>query len=176
MRGLFYKVAFLLALFSLVPLVIFLARKESPPEKLSVKVRQKQTVENFSLKSTGKPPVWTLSSPIAVFKDKERIELKEPSLIVYLEPPVKITASKALFDRSKGELYLYQVRLTSKELEASSPYGVYLVDKALFKTSSGCRVLSKGSRTSGKVCSLYLRSKEFVLEGSVRTTISGVAR
>jgi lipopolysaccharide export system protein LptC len=176
MRRLFYRIAFLLALFSLVPLIVFLARRESPPEKLSVKVRQKQTVENFSLKSTGKSPVWTLNSPLAVFKDKERIELEKPSLTLYLSPPVEITASKALFDREKRELYLHQVHLVSEEVDAYSPSGVYFLNKALFKTDSGCKIISGASRTSGKVCTLYLKSRKFVVEGSVKTTISEVEK
>ena len=176
-RGLFYKVAFLLALASLVPLIIFLSRRESPPEKISVKLHNKQTVENFTLSSTGKER-WVLRAPVAVFEDKNRIKLKKPVLTVYTRPPVVIEAEEALFDRSRSELYLKGVHLTSENIEALAPVGTYFMKRELFKGSKGCTFNLKTSKstTTGKLCRILVDKREVIISKGVKTQVFEVIR
>jgi hypothetical protein len=174
MRELLYKVALLLALSSFLPLALFLIRRESPPQGISVKLEQKQTVEHFSLESVGGAVGWHLSAPRATFADRWHLELIKPFLVVNLKPTIKVLASRAVFDRRKGELYLYDVTLVSRELKASSPYGTYHLSKALFETDSSCRIISNGSETVGNSCYFFLKEKRFIVKGNVKTTLSGV--
>jgi len=171
-RSLFYKVAFLLAVASLVPLVIFLSRRESPPEKISVKVHDKQTVENFTLTSSGERR-WLLRAPVAIFEDRERIRLKEPVLEVEAEPPVLIRAKEALFNKAKGVLYLKGVELTSGNLEAGAPSGVYYVKRELFDTKAGCtfRLKDTNSNTTGNHCQIFVKEREVIITNHVRTEV-----
>jgi len=171
-RSFFYKAALVLALVSLIPLVIFLSRRESPPEKISVRLHQKQTVENFTLNSTGQTR-WVLKAPVAVFREKDLIELTSPVLTVFRTPPVTVRAGEALFDRKRGILTLRDVYLETGQLRAFSPGGTYLIDKEIFKSSSGCRVVAGSSTTEGKNCTLLIPEREVIITQQVKTVISG---
>ncbi|WP_456342723.1 LPS export ABC transporter periplasmic protein LptC [Thermovibrio sp.] len=171
-RSFFYKAALILALSSLIPFIIFLSRRENPPEKISVKLHQKQTVENFVLTSSGKSR-WILKSPLAVFREKELIELDSPVLTVSGSPPIVVRARKALFDRKRGELELEGVEMETGELSAASPQGVYFVERELFKTDKGCLVKSGSATTTGKECTLKLDKRKVIITQQVKTVITG---
>ena len=171
-RSFFYKVALILVVLSLVPLVIFLSRREGPPKKISVKVHQRQTVENFVLNSTGEEK-WVLKSPLAVFKEKNLIELQSPVLKVFRDPPIVIEAERALFNRAKGELRVVKVKLKSGQLFGTSQEGTYFVDRELFTTNSGCLIKVRSSTTTGKNCTLKFKEREVIISQNVRTLIDG---
>ncbi len=171
-RNFFYRAALLLSLLSLIPLMVFLSRRETPPEKISVKFHQRQTVENFILNSSGSRR-WVLKSPLAVFKEKDLIELKFPVLTLFTSPPVIVKAKRALFNRKENRLELEEVELESGQLFASSPRGTYLIEKELFETSSGCLVKTPSFTTSGKVCTLNLEEGEVIITQQVKTVVTG---
>lgn len=176
-RSLLYKLAFFLALASLVPLVIFLSRRESPPEKVSVKLHNKQTVENFTLSSAGKEK-WVLRAPIAVFEDRDKIKLEKPVLTVSSHPPAVIEAEEALFDRKSSRLYLKGVRLTSRNIKAFSPRGTYLLKRELFKGTDGCSftLQSSNSTTTGKECEILVKERKVIISQGVKTQVFEVIR
>jgi len=176
-RGLFYKIAFVLALASFVPLVLFLSRRESPPEKVPVPSHKKQTVENFTLSSTGKER-WVLRAPVAIFEDRNRIRLKRPVLTVYTRPPVVIKAEEALFDKGRSELYLKKAHLTSENIEAFSPLGTYYVKRELFTGREGCTFNLKTSKstTTGGVCRILVDRREVIISKNVKTRVFEVIK
>ena len=174
MRRKLYRVAVFLALVSLLPLLIFLARRETPPTKVEVKVHQKQTIENFVLRASDRYD-WELKSPEAQAVDKNNLLLKEPVLTLYLKEPVVIKAEEAVYNRAKGEISLVKPELLTGNYTASSPEGVYLIKKKLFLSNSPCRFVSRyQGETVGRSCTVNLVSGTVIIRGKVRTTLNGV--
>ncbi|WP_457678597.1 LPS export ABC transporter periplasmic protein LptC [Thermovibrio sp.] len=174
-RSFLYKLAVVLAVLSLVPLLIFFSRKESPPEKVKVKLHNRQTVENFTLESTGKEK-WLLSSPLALFKGKDVIELKSPVLTLISPKRAVVRANEAVYYRGKGLLKLKGVSLNLENLKAFSVSGTYFLKKELFKGKGGCEVLTENSETTGNLCTLYLKSEEVIISDRIKSVIRSERR
>jgi len=174
-RNFFYKVALLLLAFSLVPLVIFLSRKENPPEKVAVKVHKKQTVENFTLTSLGKRR-WILTAPVAVFEGPQLVRLQNPVLRAEGSPPVEIRAKEALLDRSRGVVRLKEVLFKSADLSSCSPEGTYYLQKELFLTEKGCTFYFGESETEGRRCSILPAEGKVIITDSVKTLFRGALK
>ena len=171
MRNKLYKLALLLVLLSFVPFLLFVSKRETPPEKIKVPQHKTQTVENFVLKSAGKN-VWELESPSAVLVRKDLIKLTKPVLTVLSKERVVIKASEALFDREKQLVYLKQVSLKGKNFIAFSPEGIYDLKSQTFKTEVGCKAVYNSVNTlEGKKCVLNLKSRVTIISNRVKTVI-----
>lgn len=171
MKSRLYKLALFLLIISFIPFLIFISKRETPPEKINVPQHKTQTVENFILKSSGKRR-WQLTSPKANFLDKNTIQLKKPVLTVFLRSQVVIEADEAKLDRKKGKVYLKNVKLIGKNFKAFSPEGVYLLKRESFKTNKSCKVTYNSINTSeGKVCTLDLKYQRAIISGGVKTVV-----
>ncbi|WP_456456116.1 LPS export ABC transporter periplasmic protein LptC [Thermovibrio sp.] len=169
-RSFFYRLALALLLVSILPFIFFLVRRETPPENLKVKTHKEQTIENFTLNSTGKNR-WILKSPKAVFRGNNLVELKKPVFETLNAPKIEITAKEALLNREKGFLFLKSVNLVSNGLKAFSPEGIYFIETGVFKTDKGCELKTETSTTKGRKCIFYLKEGEVIIEGKVKSTI-----
>ena len=171
MRSKFYKLAIFLLVISFFPFLIFISKRETPPEKVNIPQHKTQTVEKFILKSTGKNR-WQLVSPKAKFVGKNVIDLDKPVLTLFQKTEITIEAEKARFFRDRGYIYLKQVKLKGANFEAYSPEGVYSLKNQTFKTEKGCKVTYNGINSSeGKVCTLDLKYQRAIISGGIRTTI-----
>ncbi|ADU97117.1 protein of unknown function DUF1239 [Thermovibrio ammonificans HB-1] len=176
MRRKLYRLAVLLAFLSLLPLVLFLSRREEPPLKVKVKVHQRQTIENFTLESTGKR-VWTLSAPEAQMVDKDKIYLKEPVLTVYLKEPVKIYADSAVYFRDKGIVDLISPRLVTANYTAYTGRGVYNLKTATFKSLTTCTATAPGKgSTVGASCTVKVDKGVVIIKGKVKSVLYGALK
>ena len=176
MRSKFYKIAVLLAIISFIPLFIFVSRRENPPDKVNVPRHKTQTVENFRLKASGKEK-WELVSPKAQFVDKNIVNLENPVLTVYLKNRVTVKAREARLDRSKGTVYLKDVKLVGTDFEAFSRKGIYYLRREVFKTNSGCKAIYNGVNSSkGRVCTIDLKSRKVIIRGRVKTVVREVLK
>ena len=171
MRSRLYRLALLFLIISFVPFLIFISRKETPPEKVNIPQHKSQTIENFILKSSGKNR-WQLTSPKAKFLDKSIIELEKPVLTVFLKSRITIEADEAKLDRKKGLIYLDNVKLIGSSFKASSPQGIYILKRELFKTNRNCKVTYNIVNTSeGKICTLDLKYQRAIISGGVKTVV-----
>ncbi len=170
-RSFFYRLALILFLISTLPFVIFLINRETPPANLKIKAHKEQTIEKFSLRSTGENP-WILKSSKAIFKANDIIELKEAVFETLTPPKIRIMAREALFNKGKGLLLLKFVHLYSNKTEAFSPEGTFFTEKGIFKTDKGCKLKSETSITTGQRCILFVKDGKVIIEGRVKSTIS----
>ena len=171
MRNRLYRLALLFLITSFIPFLIFISRKETPPEKINIPQHKTQTIENFILKSSGKSR-WQLTSPKAKFLDKSVIELEKPVLTVFLKSKITIEADKAKLDRKKGLIYLDNVKLVGSNFKALSPQGIYILKRELFKTNKTCGVTYNSINTSkGKICTLDLKYQRAIISGGVKTVV-----
>ncbi len=171
MRSKLYRLALFLLIVSFIPFLIFISKKETPPEKINVPQHKTQTVENFILKSSGKNR-WQLKSPQAKFLDKNIIELKKTILVVFLKSRITIKAEEATFNRNLGQIRLKSVELIGPNFRASSPEGIYDLNKEIFKTESKCKIIyNKINISEGNTCTLDLKYRRAIIYGRVKTVI-----
>jgi hypothetical protein len=169
-RSFLKRLALFLIAVSTLPFILFFARKESPPERIEVKSHRKQTIEDFSLKAEGGKK-WELSAPRAIFETKSRVKLLNPVLKIE-EPPLKIFAREALYEKEGEKLFLKEVRIEGEEMELSAPDGVYLLREELFKGERGCTFKGKATGTTvGSRCILLIGEKKIIISDGVRTLI-----
>jgi hypothetical protein len=176
MRSKLYRAAVFLAIVSLLPLLIFLSRRESPPSKVEVKVHQKQTIENFVLRASDRYD-WELKSPEAQAVDKNTLLLKEPVLTLYLKESIVIRAKEALYDRARREIELLSPQLLTGNYTAFSPKGIYWIEEKLFVSNSPCKFVSRWQEeTVGRNCTVNFVKGTVIIKGGVKTTLTGVRR
>ena len=171
MKSKLYKLALFLLIVSFFPFLIFISKKETPPEKINVPQHKTQTVENFILKSSGKNR-WQLKSPQAKFLDKNTVELKRPVLVVFLKSKITIKAEEAKFNKNLGLIHLKSVELIGPDFWAFSPEGIYDLNKEIFKTESKCKVIyNRINMSEGNACTLDLKYRRAIIYGRVKTVI-----
>ena len=176
MRAKLYKIALFLVIISFLPFLIFISRKENPPEKVKIPHHKTQAIENFKLEATGKNR-WELVAPEATFAGKEIINLRNPVLTLYLKDKLMIKATKAILYRDKGIVYLENVRLLGKNFEAVSNRGTYNLKEQIFETRSGCRATYNMVNTSeGKVCKIDLKEDRVTILNRVKTIVREVKK
>ena len=176
MRDKLYRLALILAIISFLPFLVFISRREVPIEKVKVPAHKTQTVENFRLKAAGKNK-WELSAPEATFVGKNIIKLKTPVLTVYLQNRIVIKSLNAVFYRDKGVVYLDNVTLLGKNFRADSKKGVYNLEKQLFETDKGCRVVYNDINSlEGEVCKIDVKEDRVIILKHVRTVIREVLK
>lgn len=178
MRKNLYRIAIVIAVVAFIPLIVFIAGRESPPEKIKVETHRKQVIKQFRLESKEKIE-WELTAPEAEFKGDNVISLKNPRLLILLkhQPPITIKSPSALYFRKEKRIELKHVLLQTDNLTAESPCGVYYVDSALFKTDCGCKILLKGANSiTGKICTLNLREKKITISNNVKSVFREVKR
>ena len=176
MKEKFYKLALILAVVSFLPFLIFVSRREAPPEKVKVPQHKTQTVENFKLKATGENK-WELSAPKATFIGKNVIKLILPVLTVYLQNEIIIKSSSAVLYRDRGIVYLDNVTLVGRNFRASSKKGTYNLKRQLFETDEGCRaVYNNVNSLEGEICKIDVREDKVIILKHVKTVIREVSK
>ncbi|SMO69156.1 Lipopolysaccharide-assembly, LptC-related [Balnearium lithotrophicum] len=176
MRNKFFQIAVLLIFLSVLPLVVFLSRREAPPEKVKIPKHRKQTIEEFVLKSSGKNR-WILRAPTATFLNKNTIKLIKPKLKVFLTEKVEIEADSAEFLRDKNRVILKNVRLKGKNFNAFSPSGTYFLKSGVFLSKSKCNAnFNKVNNITGKGCKIEFKREKITIFSSVKTTIKEVKK
>jgi len=169
-----YKISLILIVITLLPLIFFLSRKEVPNQKIKIPKHKRQTVENFVLKSSGKNR-WTLTANRAMFTNQNQVNLTKPILKINLKQPLTIKAERASYFRNRNLINLEKVTLMGKNFYASSPKGIYYLDKKVFKTDSYCKItFNKVNEIEGKGCLLNIEKEEITIFNSVKTTIKEV--
>jgi len=165
-----YKVATLLAVVSILPFIIFVARRELPPEKFHVETHKKQLIKDFVLESRGEKKSWILRAPEAVFEGKETIILKRPKLLLLEEEEVTISAKRATYHQEKGELLLENVRVDGKNIKGKADRGIYRTQEETFLADSRCTVVLKGKfSVEGKSCLLDFKNKRVIIRSEVKS-------
>ncbi len=178
MKKKLYKIAVFIALAAFIPLVVFIANRESPPEKIKVESHKRQIIKQFKLESKEKVN-WELTAPEAEFKGEDVIFLKNPHLLIHpkSQPPITIKSPSALYFRKEKKVELKHVLLKTDNLTAESPCGIYFVDSALFKTNCGCKILLKSKNSiAGKICVLNFKKKEITISGNVKSVFREVKK
>ncbi len=176
MREKLYRLALTMAVISFLPFLVFVSRKEAPPEKIKVPQHKTQTVEKFKLEATGKNK-WELIAPKATFVGKNIIKLNNPVLTIYLKNRVIIESSRAILHRDKGIVYLDNVTLFDENFKADSKGGIYDLRRQLFKTDKGCRAVYNNVNSSkGKICKIDVSEDKIVILKHVKTVIREVSK
>ncbi|ADY73805.1 protein of unknown function DUF1239 [Desulfurobacterium thermolithotrophum DSM 11699] len=168
MREKFFKVAVFLAIISILPFIVLIMRKETPPEKLNVETHKKQVIKDFVLKSEGVKK-WILRAPKALFEGEE-IHLKKPQLVIYDKDKFFLIADEAVYYQNKKLVHLKQVTLIGKNLRGKAPYGTYYTDKEIFTTKTTCEfTFDNDKRVTGKGCQLELKDKKVIIQSNVKS-------
>ena len=162
---------------AIIPFVLFIARRESPPEKIKVESHRQQVIKQFRLESRDKIE-WELTSPEAKFKGENTISLKNPLLLVKTASrTVTIKAPYALFYRKQKRVKLKQVFLETDNLTAQSPCGIYDVNSGTFTTDCGCKIsLRKVNTITGKICILNLNERKITVSNGVKSIFREVKK
>ena len=172
MKKAIYKLAAFLAIVSVLPFIIFMARKESPPEKLHVETHKKQLIKDFVLESKGDKKSWILRAPKAVFRGNREIYLEHPELELLNEEKVTIRSELATYNQETGELFLENVSIEGENLSGKAGRGVYNTGKGIFVTNEGCEVTLKSRFTvKGKDCTLDLKNKKVIIQSKVKSVL-----
>ena len=172
MKETIYKVAAFLAIISVLPFVIFMARRELPPEKFHVETHKKQLIKDFVLESKGEKRSWILRAPEAVFEGNREILLHFPELELLEGEKVLIRAELATYNQDTGELSLEGVSIESKSLSGRTEKGVYSTRKGIFTTNATCKItLKKKFTVEGKGCILDFKSKRVIIQSKVKSIL-----
>ncbi|TCK06649.1 LPS export ABC transporter periplasmic protein LptC [Phorcysia thermohydrogeniphila] len=172
MKEAIYKIAAFLAIVSILPFVIFMARRESPPEKFHVETHKKQLIKNFTLESKGEKRSWVLRAPEAVFEGNKEIILKFPELELLEKERVLIHAESAIYNQETEELFLENVSIESENLSGKTRTGTYSTSKGVFVTHDTCEVTLKNRFTvEGKECILDLKNKRVIIQSKVKSIL-----
>ncbi len=175
-KKLFYRIAVLIALVSILPFIVFIARREAPPEKIEVEVHKKQVIKDFVLESKGKK-VWKLTAPEATFEGEKCIKLKNPVLRIYNKEIVILKSPAAVYNQKSGKLEVSKVTIVSKGFYAESEKGVYSTSKEVFRTEGSCYIkIKETNQIWGKKCVLDLKKRKFIINSNVRSQLRGVER
>ncbi len=167
MRDILFKIAVILALISIAPLIVVISRRENPPKYPKVEVHNKQIVRDFTLKSNG----WVLKAPIAEVK-KECISLKLAKLKVLSNKTVTIMASEACYKKQSNVCNMKNVKLLEDNLTAITPYGIYNGRKNTFRTLKSCLIKFSGNNTiEGNGCIANLKDQRFIILNGVKSTL-----
>lgn len=176
MRNKLYKIAIFLTVISFIPFLIFLSKRESPPEKVNIPRHKTQTIENFILKSEGENR-WQLKAPQAFFLNENEIKLITPVLTVFTKNKIVIEAKEALYNKSRGIVYLKGITLKGKDFVLTSPEGKYNLKLQKFVTDAGCKAVYNDVNTlQGENCVVNLRSKTTIISNHVKTVIREVLK
>ena len=164
MKPRIHHIAVFTAVLSFLPLVVFIARKEAPPEKIQVETHEKQVVKEFTLNSPEKGNRWILKSPEALLEKEGEVLLRSPKVTLLDRDNTLIEAKTALFRQGEGTLLLKEVRVTGKNFRATAEDGVYDTGAGIFRTKRWCSVLLKGKhRIRGKGCVLDLKNRRVII-------------
>ncbi len=175
-KNILYKLALFIAVISILPFVIFIARREAPPEKIEVEIHKKQVIREFVLESKGKR-AWKLISPEATFEGEKRIMLKSSTLHIYGQETVVLKSPNAIYDQKSGELKVGKVTIKSKSFYAKSDPGIYLTSTGIFTTEGSCYInIRNNGQIWGKQCILDLRKRKFIIKSNVHSRFRGVRR
>jgi len=170
------KVAIVLAVISILPFVILIARKETPPERIDVETHKEQVIKDFVLQSKGSKQ-WVLKAPEALFEGEKRIRLENPELTVYDKEKVLLIARSALYDQEKKSVNLKQVVIIGKDFRGKASYGIYYTEREIFITDSTCEITFNSSKKiSGKGCQIDLRNKRVIIQSNVKSRFGEVAK
>ena len=170
MRKVVYRLATFLAIVSIFPFIIFMARRESPPEKFHVETHKKQLIRDFVLKSKGEKRNWILRAPEAILEGKREIRLKLPELELLEKEKIFIRAESATYNQETGKLILKNVSIKSKNLTGKARTGTYSTSEGVFVTHNTCKVILKNKFTiEGKECILDLRNKRVIIQSKVKS-------
>ncbi len=174
MKPRIHHIAVFTAALSFLPFVIFIARREAPPEEIHVETHEKQMIKNFTLNSPEKGNKWLLKSPEAVFERENVLLLKSPKLVLLDRGNATIEAETAIFKQEEGKLFLKNVRVKGKNFFAMAENGVYNTKSEVFKTKRWCRLLLRNKhRIRGKRCTLDLKNRRVIIHSKVRSVVLG---
>ena len=170
------KVAIALAVISILPFIILIARKEAPPERIEVETHKEQVIKDFILQSEGSKQ-WVLRAPEALFEGEKKIRLENPELTVYDREKVLLIAKKAIYNQEKKSVNLKQVVIIGKDFRGKASHGIYYTEKETFITDATCEITFDSSkRISGKGCRIDLRNKRVIIRSNVKSRFGEVAR
>jgi len=176
MKGKFYKVSLFLAVISFLPFLVFISRRENPPPKVKVPKHKKQTVEEFTLRSTGKNR-WVLRAPKATFPEKDVVILEKPVLTLFRDGNFTIIAEWAKLLKRENKVLLKRAVLEGRNFRGFSPKGIYYFDGEVFKTNSNCTVVYNGVNSmKGKNCTVDVKRQKVIISKGVRTVIKEVRK
>ncbi|MEO2068575.1 MAG: LPS export ABC transporter periplasmic protein LptC [Desulfurobacteriaceae bacterium] len=176
MRSRLLKVAILLGIVSILPSIVLITRRETPPEKVSVRTNKEQVIVDFTLRSTGDKR-WSLRSSKATFIDDKNVFLTCPQLRVLDGQSYTIEAESAIYDERGKKVSLNKVLLYSKNFKGETENGTYYVDKEVFKTTSFCKVVFYPDKViEGKGCEIDLKNEMVIILSNVKSTFGEVVR
>jgi len=166
-----FKLALLLLLIGLLPLLYFTLKSEPPPKK-ELKSYKEQTIENFTFTELSqKEKKWILKSPKAVFKNKEVIILENPILKIFSTNST-IYAKKAIYNQRKNLATLESIKLEGKDFTAQTSKGIFNGKTEIFKSTTSCIINFKNGYTiKGNECLIYLRSGKVIIKQGVSTVV-----
>ncbi len=170
------RIAIVFAVISILPFVILITRKETPPERIDVETHKEQVIKDFVLQSKGSKQ-WILKAPEALFEGEKKIRLENPELTVYGKEKVLLIAKSALYDQEKKSVNLNQVVIIGTDFRGEASYGIYHTEKEIFITDSTCKITFNSSKKiSGKGCQIDLRNKRVIIQSNVKSRFGEVAK
>jgi hypothetical protein len=177
MRSKLLKIAIFLGIVSVLPSVVLITRKETPPEKISVKTNREQVIEDFTLRSSSNGKRWNLEAPKAILKENGKIYLSSPVLIIFGKQKTSILAKEALYDEREKKVFLKEVYIHGKNLKGRAKSGIYYVDEETFKTDSFCEfVFNSDKLIKGKGCEIDLKTEKVIILDSVKSVFGEVVK
>ncbi|WP_457569900.1 hypothetical protein [Desulfurobacterium sp.] len=172
MREKLFRIAIIIGIAGLLPLLFVMLHKNAPPPKVHIKKTKQQVIKDFvfSQEETNQTE-WQLKAPEAKFIDNHII-LKEPILKVNTKTPVEIAAQKAIYYRQENRATFENVKLKGKDFYAETPSGKFDGKLQTFYSNSSCLIkFSNGYTIKGKNCSINFKTGKVIISKGVKTVI-----
>ncbi|SNR61728.1 LPS export ABC transporter periplasmic protein LptC [Desulfurobacterium atlanticum] len=171
MREKLFKLALLLLLIGLLPLLYFTLKSEPYPKK-ELKRYKEQTVEKFTFTELSKKgEKWTLKSPKASFKGKDVVILEDPIFKIFSSNST-IYAKKATYNQKENITILKNIKLESRDFIAKTTEGIFNGKTEIFKSITPCIIDFKNGYTiKGNQCLINLRNGKVIIKQGVSTVI-----